>query len=131
MVCPVYRLACVGALVLWAALGSADSVGATGYWNVPGNFYQWCGCGYGGGYHAPLVLGPITYECLSAPNDVRLPCAPNPYACAPDCGYGGGCGCVGSEPTRMSPGVQPAPAQQQVMPETTRRSTLFIAPVQR
>ena len=131
MVRPVYRLACVGALALWASLGSADSVGATGYWNLPGSFCQWSGHGFGGGYHAPLALGPITYECLSGPNEVRLPCAPNPYACAPYYGNGGGCGCGGSQPTMISPGVQPAPARHQVMPEATRRSTLFIAPVQR
>jgi len=112
-------------------LGSAAVASATGYWNMPGTFCQWSGHGFGGGYHAPLVLGPPTCECWSGPNEVRLPYAPNPYACSPDYGNGGECGCGGSEPTMMSPGVQPAPVQRPVMPEAARRSTLFTAPVQR
>jgi hypothetical protein len=124
------RFRFTSALTIIIVLGSAAVASATGYWNMPGTFCQWSGHGYGGGYHAPLVLGPVTYECLSTPNDVRLPCAPNPYACAPYYGNGGGCGCGGSQPTMMSPSVQPVPARQ-VMPETTRRSTLFTAPVQR
>ena len=77
------RLRFTSVLTTLIVLGSGTVVGATGYWNLPGTFCQWSGYGFGGGYHAPLMLGPITYECLSTPNDVRLPYAPNPYACAP------------------------------------------------
>ena len=72
-----------GAIASIVVLAGASAVSAMGYWNLPGNCCQWCGCGYSGGYHAPFVLGPINGGCCEAWNEVRLPYAPNPYACAP------------------------------------------------
>jgi hypothetical protein len=111
----------------FASLANLQPTQATRYWNMPGTFCQWNGCGFGGGYHAPLVLGPLTHECWSGPNEVRLSSAPNPYACAP---YAEGCGCGASEATRIAPAIQPVPVQPPTSPEATRRSPLFVAPVQ-
>jgi len=118
------RAAALASLVV---LSSTATVHAIGYWNLPGTIYQWSGHGFGGGYHAPLVLGPITHEGLLVPNEVRLPCAPNPYSCAPYCGYGGNCG-VG-EPSMMPLQEQPMMAPQpEVAPEPAPRSSLFNSP---
>jgi hypothetical protein len=111
-----------------AGLAIPQSAQATGWWNMPGTFCQWNGCGFGGGYHAPLVLGPLTHECFEGPNEIRMPQAPNPYACAPYCGEGNGCGTC-NRPSVAAP-VQAAPPQMPVAPEATRRSPLFVAPVQ-
>jgi hypothetical protein len=61
---------------------------AAGYWNVPGTIAQRQGHGFGGGYHAPLILGPVTFDGWLLPNHVRLP-----YAPAPSCCYAHGCDC--------------------------------------
>jgi hypothetical protein len=61
---------------------------AIGYWNVPGNFCQCWGYGWGAGHHACLTLGPVSHEGLCAHNQVRLPYAPQPpHACYGDPGY--------------------------------------------
>ena len=39
---------------------------AAGYWNMPGTHAQRAGHGYGGGYHAPLILGPDQLRWLGA-----------------------------------------------------------------
>jgi hypothetical protein len=105
----------------------AGDAQATGWWNMPGTFCQWNGCGFGGGYHAPLVLGPLTHECWEGPNEVRMPQAPNPYSCSPCYGATNGCGscnqAIGTAPTQASPA--PVPARS----EATQRP-LFGAPVQ-
>src|SRR5205085_3377931 len=62
-------------------MGATD-VWAVGYYNVPGNVSQYVGYGFGGGYHAPLVLGRITCDGLCARNETRLPYAPEPCSCA-------------------------------------------------
>ena len=76
------RSTIASALAALAVLAGSQFAGAAGYWNVPSHFCQWCGCGFGAGYHAPLILGPPTYDCFAGPNEIRVPYAPNPYACA-------------------------------------------------
>lgn len=111
-----------------AGLAISGKAQATGWWNMPGTFCQWNGCGFGGGYHAPLVLGPMTHECWEGPNEVRMPQAPNPYACAP---YGN-CGCNGSAPAMTAMPQQPRPevAQPVGNPEANRSPLIFGAPIQ-
>lgn len=96
--------------VVAAALvaGAPITALAAGYWNVPSNLGQFMGYGNGAGYHAPLVLGPITYKELYRTNECRVPYAPNS-------GYGCGCGgypCGGGQPYSTEPASQPevAPA---------------------
>ena len=111
-----------------ATLAISQSAWATGWWNLPGTFCQWNGCGFGGGYHAPFVLGPLTHECFEGPNEVRMSQAPNPYACAP---YGN-CGCNGAAPAMsvMRQQSQPEMAQPAANPEANRSSLIFNAPIQ-
>jgi hypothetical protein len=87
MVCRFFRLA--GAFATALVMATAPQTAhAIGYWNMPGNFCQSWGYGWGAGHHACLTLGPITHEGLCAHNEVRLPCAPQPpYACYSDPGY--------------------------------------------
>ena len=91
-------LAVVFAVVL-SAVG-AEQVCAAGYWNMPGTFAQRTGHGYGGGYHAPLMLGPVRCDGWGLGTPVRLPCAPSPYC---GCGsHGGDCGrTVEAPPVRL------------------------------
>jgi len=104
---------------------------AAGYWNVPSNFCQWLGTGFGGGYHAPLMLGPPQCDCFRGPNEVRLPSAPNPYACQPACNAG--CGAHYGTPT-MTPTYQPTmptvPETQYVAPEPMPQVSAPAAPPQ-
>ena len=87
---------------------------AAGFWNMPSNLRQFMGYGNGAGYHAPLVLGPITWNEWYRTNEYRVPYAPTPC---------NGCGCGGypcsggqpysTEPANMPTGhpeVAPAPA---------------------
>ncbi len=124
----VIRRLLAAVIVAVAGLVNAQAAQATGYWNMPGTFCQWWGCGFGGGYHAPLVLGPLTHECWEGPNEIRMPQAPNPYACSP---YGN-CGCNGGAPTVRSMPSQPQPemVQPAANPEANRSSLIFNAPVQ-
>jgi hypothetical protein len=121
------RTSLVFGLATFLVFTGANLACATGHWNVPSTFYQWSGYGFGGGYHAPLVLGPATHEYLSAPNEVRLQRAPNPYGCAPYCN-GGSCGANG--PAMMTPNAQPDPGPQQTSPAPVPESPLFAPPVQ-
>lgn len=123
-------------LIVFAGVKIAS---AAGYWNVPSNICQWCGHGFGGGYHAPLMLGPPTCDCFVRPNEVRLPCAPNPYACAPYCN-----GAYGGQASMMTPNAQPNLMPQHMAPQNTvpsatpeedspasaPREALFAPPVQ-
>ena len=76
-----------------AALGVAGAVApsasATGYWNLPGTICQCAGCGYGAGYHAPFVLGPIQPYGYCHHKEVRLPCPPRPPYLWHGCADGG------------------------------------------
>lgn len=98
-------------VVLVAALSvGTKSADAVGYFNMPGDFCQWAGHGFSGGYHAPFVLGPVRTDHAVYPNVTRLSRAPNPYACAPYCGVaGGGYGSGIAAPTEM-------PLEPQMMP---------------
>src|SRR5437764_889079 len=82
-------MACVAmaATIAIVAIGPAR-VRAAGYYNMPSNFCQCCGHGFGAGYHAPLVLGPPTCGELYTCNETRLLYAPAPCSCSycPQCG---------------------------------------------
>jgi len=122
---------CRIAFTAFVVFAGASSASAMGYWNLPGNFCQWLGCGYSGGYHACYALGPINGGCCNAWNETRLPYAPNPYACAPN--YGAGCGGYGrgvQSPT-MIPTEHQAATEPQAMLPAAAGPTLFAAPVQR
>jgi hypothetical protein len=66
-----------------AFMGMASQTLAVGYWNMPGSFCQCIGCGFGGGYHAPLVLGPVSCDGWLGINERRLPYPPTPYSHTP------------------------------------------------
>ena len=87
----------------------AEQARAAGYWNMPGTYAQRAGHGYGGGYHAPLLLGPVCCDGWHLGMPVRLPCAPSPYY---GCGNCGDCGQI-VEATSSMEGVVPTatPAQ--------------------
>jgi hypothetical protein len=76
----------VAVLLMVSWIGQAR---AAGYWNMPGTFAQRTGHGYGAGYHAPLLLGPVRCDGWGLGNQVRLPHAPLPYH---GCGTGRDCG---------------------------------------
>lgn len=111
------------ALPLIAALFASPSAFATGYWNLPSNFCQCAGYGCGAGYHAPLVLGPISCRGWFATNEIRLPVPPRPpyigYQC-PHCTQGtSGFG----TPTLLEPEILPTPkafAEPQPIPAAFR-----------
>jgi hypothetical protein len=90
-----------------SVVAPSHQAGAVGYWNLPGNVCQLSGYGWGAGYHAKFVLGPIHCHGCCAHNEVRLPYAPQPpYSCycQSGCGYGFG------QPSVLSPSVAPAAA---------------------
>jgi hypothetical protein len=91
-------------IAIFAAVAASEQAFAVGYWNVPGNFCQWHGYGFGAGYHAKLVLGPITcWDCF-AHNEVRLPCALQPpYSCYCQ----SGCNCGYGQPSVLAPSAAP------------------------
>ncbi|MEX2308514.1 MAG: hypothetical protein WD738_13015 [Pirellulales bacterium] len=114
--------------VFFVALVSAASVWlqgkparAAGYWNVPSTFCQCVGCGWGAGYHAPLVLGPISCQGWCDPKEVRLPYSPAPsYGC-----YANG-GCCFGQPTHLESAVLPPSA---AAPAPV--SAIFAPPIER
>jgi hypothetical protein len=113
----IFPVAIVAAMIM----ASATPTFATGYWNLPSNFCQCIGCGFGAGHHAPLVLGPANWDGICAHNEVRLPCAPS----VPYCGCGdGGCGPDFAAPTLMEPA--PAPVAPAPLPLTRRPRPLFL-----
>ncbi|MFO0790037.1 MAG: hypothetical protein U0805_11325 [Pirellulales bacterium] len=132
------------ALCAMVALSAENTASGIGYFNMPGNSWQWCGHGFAGGYHAPFVLGPVTGECTPGVNLHRQAYAPNPYACAP-CYAGGGCerneGSL-QEPTALLPNSAPSAVPSQssserlMAPRATTpqrellpRSSLLMRPV--
>jgi hypothetical protein len=105
-----------------ALLSAGQRAGATGYWNMPSSFCQCMGCGWGAGHHAPLILGPISWDGVCAHNEIRLPYSPTPpYGCA---AYGN-CGGSFGEPTIMEPAPAPPPAPA-VAPMSHRHRPLFL-----
>jgi hypothetical protein len=76
-----------------AVFSVAAPAGATGYWNMPSTFCQCMGVGWGAGYHAPLLLGPIRCDGWCNNKEVRLPFSPSPpYACYGHANSGCECG---------------------------------------
>ena len=101
--------------------------GAIGYWNLPGNVCQFVGCGYGPGYHAPMVLGPNQCNgCLSL-HEVRLPYTPRPpYEACGSCQCATcACGCEAALPAAQ---VQPPTVVPVTMPAPATKSQSFAPP---
>ncbi len=92
--------------IAWSASGSKLAQGA-GYWNVPSNFGQRTGHGFGGGYHAPWILGPIQHDGCYWGKPTRLPYAPTPYYGCTSCDGGGR---FVESPTAMEGAVPTTPA---------------------
>lgn len=105
------RCGLVCTLMIAVAFGSARLAHAVGFYNMPGDFCQWTGHCFSGGYHAPLVLGPVRCDHAVFPNVTRLSQAPNPYGCAPYCGYDGGYSTDNAGATVMSMAPATAPAR--------------------
>jgi hypothetical protein len=119
---PRFRLTvCVAATL--AVFSAAAPASATGYWNLPSTFCQCMGVGWGAGYHAPFVLGPITCDGWCDHKEVRVPYSPAPaYAW-----YGhGDCGCYYSQPSRLESAVVPPPVSA-----PAPVSAIFEAPIER
>jgi hypothetical protein len=121
----------VAATALPFALSIASTAAASGYWNVPSSFCQCMGFGWGAGYHAPFVLGPITCDRWCAHNEVRLPYAPvSSYSCYGHCSDR--C-CNFSEASRLNKTIEqrahPAPPAPP-SPQAEATQPLFDAPVE-
>jgi hypothetical protein len=94
----------------WFSILAAPSH-AIGYYNLPGNCCQWWGYGYGPGYHAPMVLGPVTHDGSWHDRVIRLPYAPQPQC--------RGYGCVGwNDGESTLEGASPTPAVQRPVEPT-------------
>ena len=116
----ILMVRCAVALVLAAVI--APTTLAVGYWNMPGTLAQWKGHGYGGGYHAPLILGPVRFDAWHGPNQVRWPHAPvSSCWCNNSCE----CGRLMEAPSAMG-GVVPT----SVLPTPVAEQPADIAPVE-
>ncbi len=116
--------------VFAVALAMAPTAWAIGYWNIPGNFCQCAGYGWGAGHHACYVMGPINCKGFCTHHEVRLPCAPQPpYASYADGGYSYDFrGAAPYAPASYVPGsVSNTPAIEGILPED--EPTLREAPV--
>jgi hypothetical protein len=99
---------CAAFAVLLLGAWAAPCASAIGYWNIPGNFCQWWGYGNGPGYHAPMVLGPVSHQGWHDCNLTRLPYPPKPANyCNGGCGGDANFGEYG-QPTVLE--AQPTPA---------------------
>jgi hypothetical protein len=110
-----------------AIVAAACSVGfamsraeAVGYWNMPGNFCQCWGYGWGAGYHAPLVLGPPTCSGWLNPHEVRLACPPGP-----PCYCGSSCGCGDGDQSLWQPSALPGQYAQPTSAEASLASPVL------
>lgn len=103
--------------VILLAATFTEQVRAAGYWNMPGTHAQRAGHGYGGGYHAPLILGPIQCDGWHLGMPVRLPCAPSPYY---GCGSCGDCGQM----------VEATSSMESVVPTTATTPTPMPTPAE-
>ena len=102
---------CVSVAVSLAIGAATTGELNAGCYNVPGTFVQCAGCGYGGGYHAPLYIGPPNLIDCFCPNQVRLLHSPSPYGpCA--CCYQPGQEFEGTSKMRGEVPVAPTPAPQ-------------------
>jgi hypothetical protein len=117
---PIHLAICT--FVLLATMSAATSVRAAGYWNMPSTFCQCMGVGWGAGYHAPFVLGPIRCDGWCDHKEVRLPYAPvSPSA------YCGHVGCDCGQPSRLDSAIAPSPAPL-TMPPTPPFPTTMSPP---
>ncbi|QDT68610.1 hypothetical protein MalM25_15330 [Planctomycetes bacterium MalM25] len=102
------RLLCV-LTVAGMTLAASGSLGA-GYYNMPTNLRQCLGYGYGPGYHAPMLLGPMMKSGIEAQRLRRTPSAfappPRAWAHGPTAWRGGcaGTGGGGWESYLAAPG---------------------------
>jgi hypothetical protein len=102
---------CFGLVLGVACLGvTGQPALAVGYWNLPGNFCQCFGYGWGPGYHASMVLGPPSCDGIFAHDVVRLPAAPSPAGWSAVQGHGYAPPPMFDRPSVLSPGPQPAAA---------------------
>lgn len=66
-------------LAIATAVVASPAFGA-GYYNLPTSLPQYMGMGFGPGYHAPMVLGPMMKAGTAAQPVKRVPAAPaSPY----------------------------------------------------
>jgi hypothetical protein len=123
-------VACVSVAVS-LAIGAVTTgpVYARGYYNLPGTFLQCTGHGYGGGYHAPLVLGLTNPLCGCCPNERRLLHSPSPY-CPCACYYQPGREFEGTSrmPGSVPAGAAPIPPQPVPAPATAPAPSNIPAP---
>lgn len=120
------------AAIAAAALGAVQ-LRAAGYWNVPSNLGQRTGHGFGGGYHAPWVLGPVDHDCWNCGKPTRLRCAPTPYYGCSSCSDAGRfieapSALEGAVPTTPASWPQPVMAAPQE-PTVTEPRAVEPAPV--
>ena len=118
---------------------------AIGYWNVPGNFCQCFGYGWGAGHHACFVLGPPNCDGFLAHGEVRLPHAPQP---ASACHYYGASAYDFRRPAEFAPNtyeptleaqpaslsesnLEPTPDPLTMPEERVPARPIFDAPVER
>jgi hypothetical protein len=102
----ILKLCAAAFLGLSVATLAPSAAQAIGYYNVPGNCCQCWGYGCGAGYHACLLLGPVSYHDCCNHGVERLPYAPCLRCGYAGCGYG--CGCNVGEPSLLEPSVAPA-----------------------
>jgi hypothetical protein len=86
--------------IVIAGAASCPSAGAVGYWNMPGTYFQYSGYGFGPGYHAPLVLGPVRCDGWLGMGVRRLPYSPT--ACQAACPGCDTCGATVGSPLFQS-----------------------------
>lgn len=90
------------------ALASVEASGA-GYFNMPTNLRQCLGYGYGPGYHAPMLLGPMIKAGIEAQRLRRTPSAfappPRTWSHGPSAWHGAsaGSGCGGWDSYMAAP----------------------------
>lgn len=67
-------------LVALSCMAIAGEATASGFYNMPTNLRQCLGYGYGPGFHAPMVLGPMWKTRLASQRIKRMPHALSPPA---------------------------------------------------
>jgi hypothetical protein len=68
------------AFTVVASVVTSPALGA-GYYNLPTSLPQCLGMGFGPGYHAPMLMGPMMKAPTSAQRVERLPAALTPPMC--------------------------------------------------
>ncbi|WP_425397821.1 hypothetical protein [Aeoliella sp.] len=69
----LFRLSVPMALLAAASCLAASECMATGWWNLPSTANQFMGCGFGPGYHAPMVMGNAWRGKAASPGVRRVP----------------------------------------------------------